>query len=35
MIQIAKEIYHQLHVAAVIIHVSLVFGEMYHLIPHA
>lgn len=35
MIYIVKEIYHQLHVAAVIIHVTLVFGELYHLIPHA
>ncbi len=35
MVHIAKEIYHQLHVAAVIIHVTLVFGELYHLIPNA
>lgn len=35
MFHFIKEAYHQLHIAAVIIHISLVIGEMYHLIPHA
>lgn len=34
MLKIVKETYHQLHVAAVIVHVTLVIGEVYHLIPH-
>ena len=35
MFKILKAIYHQLHVAAVVIHVALVFGEMYHVLPSA
>ena len=35
MFHFIKEAYHQLHIAAVIIHVSLVIGEVYDLIPHA
>ncbi len=35
MFEFFKVAYHQLHVAAVIIHVVLVFGELYHVLPHA
>lgn len=34
MLEFLKNAYHQLHVAAVIVHVSLVIGEVYNLIPH-
>lgn len=34
MLSLIKEVYHQAHVAAVIVHVVLVFGEVYHIIPH-
>lgn len=34
MLGFIKETYHQLHIAAVIIHVTLVIGEVYHVIPH-
>ncbi len=35
MFEFIKVAYHQLHIAAVIIHVVLVFGELLHVIPHA
>ncbi len=35
MFHFIKEAYRQLHIVAVIIHVTLVIGEVYHVIPHA
>ncbi|WP_281995659.1 hypothetical protein [Ruegeria faecimaris] len=35
MLEYIRTAYHQLHVAAVIIHVLLVFGELLHILPHA
>lgn len=35
MFKIVKEIYHQAHVLAVLVHVTLVISELLHVLPTA